>query len=347
MQAETNMEIHKIAVIVGVDLIGDALVKLPFARALRAAWPQAKIHWLTSKGKSAYGGPLRAETRGLIDEVIEQPAWLPHTGNRTADTAAAPHYDLIIDTRGRWKEALLARKLPHKLFITPAWRFLFSDRKPGLIAPLLQPKKPHLVDRLLQLVALASGREPKPEGKLQLDQALVQKARALLPHGRTYVGFAPGAGNRLKVWPREKFIAAAQAQTAQPSGARQRVPVFVLGPDEIDWRAPIAEAVPQALFPLQDRAHWENEKISLGETLALGATLTCCAANDSGTSHMLAAAGCPLVSLFGPTDPAKLAPRAPRGRILRAQNFGMRADMDAIPVEAVTGALDDLLKEII
>ena len=57
---------------------------------------------------------------------------------------------------------------------------------------------------------------------------------------------------------------------------------------------------------------------------------------------MLAAADCPMVSLFGPTDPAKFAPTAARLTVIAAQDFGGRT-MDAIPVAAVNRALDELL----
>ena len=37
--------------------------------------------------------------------------------------------------------------------------------------------------------------------------------------------------------------------------------------------------------------------------------------NDSGISHLAAAAGTPVLALFGPTDPAVWAPRGPNVRI--------------------------------
>jgi ADP-heptose:LPS heptosyltransferase len=53
---------------------------------------------------------------------------------------------------------------------------------------------------------------------------------------------------------------------------------------------------------------------------------------------MLAAAGIPLVSLFGPTDPGKFAPWTERLTVLRAQEFGS-AEMAAIPLAAVLAAV--------
>jgi ADP-heptose:LPS heptosyltransferase len=39
--------------------------------------------------------------------------------------------------------------------------------------------------------------------------------------------------------------------------------------------------------------------------------------NDSGITHLAAAAGAPALALFGPTDPAIWAPRGPNVRVVR------------------------------
>src|ERR1700722_11179351 len=136
-----------IGVIVGRDLIGDALMKLPFARALRNAFPQAEISWITSQGATAFGGPLREATKTLIDKTFEKPEWLEVWDHGFKNIlhkfffyspapeyhAKAPFFDLVIDPRNRWREAIFARMIPHRLFIAPAMHFLFSDKRPGFL----------------------------------------------------------------------------------------------------------------------------------------------------------------------------------------------------------------------
>ena len=73
-------------------------------------------------------------------------------------------------------------------------------------------------------------------------------------------------------------------------------------------------------------------------TIALAARCAAGVAGDCGGGHMLAAADIPLVSLFGPTDPAKFAPWCARNRIIRAQDHGADT-MAAIPVATVLAAL--------
>lgn len=362
MPALPPLTINTIGVVVGLDLVGDALIKLPFVRALRAAFPEAQIHWITSKGPTAYNGALREATRDLIDAVHEQPDWLtadsiqpsafsvqrsctPHAlqpnegplhadGRRPKAHEAPPYFNVLIDTRNRWREARqLRHTVPHDLFLATAARYLLSDRRP----PLFKPKPPHLVDRLLQLVELAAGYIPPSTGRLPVSAILQAKARQILPKGPVYIGFAPGAGNPVKIWPRENFTAVAALQARM-----DRVPVFLLGPQEQAWQDAIQKTVPSALFPLQARKVWATPEITINQTLAIGRLLDVAIANDSGTGHMLAAVDCPLISLFGPTSPEKLAPRVSKGFIIQAQTFGGEA-MNRIPVESVNEALNRFL----
>jgi ADP-heptose:LPS heptosyltransferase len=77
--------------------------------------------------------------------------------------------------------------------------------------------------------------------------------------------------------------------------------------------------------------------------MAIARRLAAAVANDSGIGHLLGIVGTPLVSLFGPTDPARWRPYTTTGLVIRAQQFGSDA-MDAIPVEPVFAAVDKLIK---
>ncbi|MBV8060838.1 MAG: glycosyltransferase family 9 protein [Alphaproteobacteria bacterium] len=316
-----------IGVMVGLDYIGDALIKLPFLRALRHAFPDADITWITSKGPTAYSDLLREPTRHLIDQIAVTPDWLNHPKD-------APHFDLLIDTRNRWKLAMAARRLPHGVFLSLALRFWTSDRRP----PLFTPKRPHIVDRLLQLVELASGTPPQSGGSLPIAENFRALSQKLLPNGPVYVGFAPGAGNPVKIWPLERFI-----EVARQQAAGGRIPVFMLGPQETDWQKTIADALPQARFPLQDMVTLSGGQLTVEHTLAVAARLRAAVTNDSGLSHMLSAVDCPLISLFGPTSARKLSPRVTHSIVVDASRFGA-TDMEAIPVDHVAAMLNLLIQ---
>jgi ADP-heptose:LPS heptosyltransferase len=320
-----------ICVYVGLDLVGDGLIKLPFLRALRAAYPAARITWVAGKGRSAFARELAPLAAGLIDEVIEQAG----IGSRWQELLGRPlpgrRFDLVIDTQRRVLTTLIVRRMPHGVFVSGAAGFLLSDRRPRL--PYRKPAA--MVRQMLDLIEVASGRPARGDAPLRLDPQTVAAAARLLPDGPGYVGLAPGAGGRHKCWPLERFVA-----LGRDLAARGRVPVFILGPNEAEWIEP-CRAVGGARLVLQDAAA-AGIAVTPMLTIALARRLRAAVANDSGTGHMLAAGDAPLVSLFGPTAPEKFAPTTPRLRVLRAQDFG-GATMAAIPAEAVERALAALL----
>jgi heptosyltransferase-2 len=62
--------------------------------------------------------------------------------------------------------------------------------------------------------------------------------------------------------------------------------------------------------------------------------------NDSGISHLAAAWGAPVVTLFGPTDPAQWAPIGPRVTVLRAGD----GRMESLELEDVVRAARAMLQ---
>ena len=155
--------------------------------------------------------------------------------------------------------------------------------------------------------------------------------------GPVYVGLSPGAGGLPKCWPLENFILLAKAQKLAG-----RIPVFILGPQEKDWQREIKAAVPEAMFPLQAHDLGNQHGYIPQLTIALSRRIAVSVCNDSGTGHMCALGGQPLISLFGRTAPEKFTPMSPCLTILRAQDYGGR-EMAFIPVDAVREAVDNVL----
>ena len=313
----------------GRELMGDGFMKLPFLAALRGTWPGARITWLAGRGRSVYAGPLQALVGAYLDEVLEDAG----VGASVAELLRRPlggrPFELVIDSQRGVKTALILRRIPHRLFVSAAAGFWLSDRRPQ--AGYRRP--PALAAQLLDLVRLAAGRAPELAPRPALPEVFAAAAKVALPAGGPLLGLVPGAGGRHKCWPRQRYVELAQAELKR--GLRI---AFILGPEEEGWLEELREAVPQALFPLQDARVAKEIAASPLLTLALGERLALALANDCGTAHMLAAAGCPLVSLFGPSSADKFAPLAPDLTILRAQDFG-GSEMERIPLAAVARAL--------
>jgi heptosyltransferase III len=104
----------------------------------------------------------------------------------------------------------------------------------------------------------------------------------------------PFSGSPRKNWPLPKFRALARH-------LERVMPVrWCAGPED-----PPLDAVPAVrIDDLYDLACWlARARLYIG--------------NDSGITHLAAAAGAPVLALFGPTDPAVWAPRGPNVRVAR------------------------------
>jgi ADP-heptose:LPS heptosyltransferase len=316
-----------ILVYVGLDLVGDGVMKLPFLRALRAAWPEARITWLAGKGKTVYAGLLAPLVVGLVDEVIEDAG----IGNKWWELLRRPlagrRFDLIIDTQRRTLTSLIVKRIKHGTFVSSVADWHLSDLKP---APGWK-KPPAMIRQMLELLELASGKPADCSRPLTLDAETEAEAERRLPYGPLYVGLAPGAGGKHKCWPLDNYIALAMRLAKQG-----RVPVMLLGPAEHQWEGEIRDAVPGAMLPLDERS-------TPPLTIALARRMAVAVANDSGTGHMLAASGVPLISLFGPTTPEKFAPTTPNLTVIRAQDFALSEAMEGIPLGSVASAIDAII----
>jgi ADP-heptose:LPS heptosyltransferase len=126
----------------------------------------------------------------------------------------------------------------------------------------------------------------------------------------------PGAspGRPAKRWPAERFGALA-AGLAMPAAV-------VGGPAEAPLARAIIAAAPGTLDLTGRTSFSELGAIARRAALAVG--------NDTGPTHLIAAAGCPTLALFGPdSDPALCAPRGRQVSVVR------RDSLAALPVAEV------------
>jgi len=253
-------------------------------------------------------------------------------GARVSDHLFNPfggrRFDIVIDTQGNLTRGLYARRAARN----------FVSRVAGVKG--LRPKRYQgerpigMLDRLTDLLEVAAGRRIPPRPVPLTDARALAAAKALLPDGPSYIGFAPGAGGQEKRWPLERYVGLARLAAAE--GYR---PVFFFGPDERADLDLTRAAMPEALYPEFDRADDYPDVRGPLLVIALAGRLKAAAANDAGPGHMLAAGGAPLLSLQRTHWLAtKFKPSAPRLSLLVAEDFG-EGGMTAIPVEAAWEAL--------
>jgi ADP-heptose:LPS heptosyltransferase len=312
------------------ELLGDALLKLPALSALRPAFPDHHITWLAGSGFSFYARQLKPLVEPLLDEVREDVT----LGMSLKEYLRPPppgFYDVIIDTQNKIKSTLLLKRLQHRRFISSTAAFLFSDDRPDT-----PHKRGSVQRRLLQLIGLAAGRPVVANYALTLPDEYRSLAGQLLPEGPCYIGLAPGSGVARKCWPLESYIELARRQILL-----NRAPVFFLGPAEAGWKNRINAECPGCLFPEQAGPPPGGNGVLL--SLALAERIAAGVANDSGTGHIFAIAGPPLVSLFGHSNAEKFVQDRAARITLLARDFG-GVEMHLIPVDAVCDAIDALLQ---
>jgi len=164
-------------------------------------------------------------------------------------------------------------------------------------------EKVHMVDHLLSLPRCMGLPVPGDVPELRLsDKDRVEAQRLLGSLGidseSRLIAIHPGSGSPAKVWPIERFRTLAQA--LRP--AYKAMILFIMGPGEEQVREELLEC-------RRPEGSVVVEGLSLPE---LGALLEKCSifiGNDSGVTHLAAAVGVPVVAIFGPSDPARWAPR--------------------------------------
>ena len=319
-----------IAVLVDREGLGDVLLKRPFLMALRAAFPGHDVWWIATH-QSSMADELAPLLGRHVAKVITGAALDGPIGPLRQRLAALPPFERVFDSRTKLTTVAAARlTLQHRGFYCCLPGYLLCDGRPP------SRRRPrHIAERMTSLIVCATGRPAEPPPALAASPEAAAAARHVLPDGPTYVGIAPGSRQASKNWPLARFC-----ETARALVAEGLTPVFFLGPQEGDVEASIAAAAPGALV-----VHAEPDVApgaGLDRLIAQGQRLAALLANDNGVGHLMGAAGVPVVSLFGPTDPARWAPVAPAGRIVRAQDFG-GGEMTAIPVSAAVQAVMAML----
>ncbi len=288
--------------------IGDAVLSTALLRHLLAMHPAARV--TVACGPAATGVFARMPGLERLIPVAKRPLsahWLD-----LWRTVAFTRWDLVVDLRA----SALA-------WLVPARRRAVGrgGRRPG-----------HRLTHLAEVLHLAPPPLPiawtAPE-----DEA---RAAALLP-GLPWLVLGPTANWSGKVWPSERFVAAARALTA-PGGALAGARVAVLGGPgaaERDMAAPVLAALPGALDLVGTLPLPEAAAVLRRAALFLG--------NDSGLMHLSAAAGAPTLGLFAQSDPREYAPAGPRAAFVAADGEPFTLPMTAIPVEDVVAAAGRLL----
>jgi ADP-heptose:LPS heptosyltransferase len=118
------------------------------------------------------------------------------------------------------------------------------------------------------------------------------------------VAVHPGGHYPSQRWSPERFAELITSLTERCGAAC----IVVTGPGEQDLARRICDATPDAL---------PSGPLSIRDMMALIASCDLFVGNNSGPLHLAGALGVPTVSVMGPSDPIRFAPRGPADRVVR------------------------------
>jgi lipopolysaccharide heptosyltransferase I len=301
--------------------LGDVCRTVPALVSLRKALPKAHIDWLVRDSFADavchhpdLSGVMPFQRRGL--------RWIPLARGqsiyRFAHQLRAACYDMVIDLQGLARSGLFARLTgaKHRIGFANAREgaWLGYNRRFRVDASL------HTVDRMLSLVE-AAGFPVVHDMQLYAGQTESQWARQQLESlgltDQPYACIAPTARWLCKCWPVDRYTEVAKRLL---NDGIVEPPVIVLAsPAEREQVAPMLAA-------LDDRAVLPETTVGQLMALIAGARLVVC--NDSAPLHIAVGFDRPLVTIFGPTDPALVGPYRREDAVVQppgAQPMGPRA----------------------
>ncbi|MCC7519556.1 MAG: glycosyltransferase family 9 protein [Verrucomicrobiae bacterium] len=270
--------------------LGDIVLCLPLAQALKQAQPDARISWLC---RNEWAPLLRGHA--AVDEVISWP-----------ERSAGEWRRFLMGLRGRFDLVLALawdRATPWIALATGASFRLGIEEfgRPRLSALLhthtviaterradRRPMADFYFEPLRRMGFGPRADDPHLAPTAEEDREVGERLAAGLGICEGFLLVHPGGRLKNKRWMSERF---AEVLRGLGSSGEQRV-VLVCGPGEEAWAADLARDLPpgRGMF-------WPSPK--LGELIALSKRARLFLGNDSGPMHVAAATGCRVVAIFG------------------------------------------------
>ena len=292
--------------------IGDTVLTVPFLRNLRRSEPDAFIAWMVAPGSSDV-------VKGIpyVNEMIYWDPVTIHADSRGTHRTLSAKMAFIKELRGKHfdKVYVLKRSVSSAII---AWlsgarqRIGFETEGRGFLLTRRVPYRHdrHEVENFLEVLR-ADGVKVKDDfleiwttvqeedraNRVLADAGVTSSERRAMIHPFSAV---PQRG-----WPLENFAELA-IRLSKEAGYR---PIVVGGTGDIETFKKVKPLFGEGTVDLIG-------KCTLRETIALLKQCVLFIGNDSGIMHLAAAAGTPLVALFGPQSPVKFGPWSRRARVI-------------------------------
>ncbi len=312
--------VRRVLIIRG-SAIGDVLHATPLAAALKSAYPHLEITWITEEicGDVVLGNPY-------LDEVIVVPRSRWKQGRLRSPRVwreylaflsglRARNFDVSIDLQGYAKSAILALASGAR-YRLGWWRM----RDGANLVSRSLPKREssiHRVDWFLDVARELGVADPKVCFSLDIPAGVREDVRSLLESeglasGQRYVVLNQAAGDQARRW-----TEAGYAEVAWQFATRHGLRSVLVGVEKDQTpNASIiaryrqfreASDAPGAVGAIGDPIDLAG-KTGLKQLFALIEGCALQVSGDTGSLHIAAALGRPVVALFGSSDPAHAGP---------------------------------------
>ena len=309
-----------------LERIGDLLMTLPAFAALRAALPDATIDLVVG----SWNRDIASVVAGVDRIETLDAAWLARGGEglgtaglaRRAASWRSRRYDLAINFEPDIRTNLAMAAAGARRTAG------FASGGGGALLDVALDYDPssHTADNAVRLVEAAAGAALPPEdgtgrsaepaifafrrnAALRIPDAARAEATALLGRfdGTPKIGLHVSGGRAIKQWPETRFRDVATALVRDRGAA-----IVLTGtPDEHAQVALVRDALPA------DRVVDLSSTVDLVTVAAVLQQLDLFVTGDTGPMHLAHAVGTPIVAVFGPSDPARYAPRGLHDRVVR------------------------------
>lgn len=285
--------------IVKFGSLGDIVHCLPSVAQLRSAYPRAEIDWLVERKNK-----IAIELSGLDVRLvpIDTYQWRNSPGIGSAKEIAefvwalrTDGYDCAIDFQGLIKSAFFAYLSGAPVRIGWERDFLKESVSQLFYTEVVKPKRIHIIDQQMELLK-PLGIEPEwyTEVPLRASEDARRSIDRKLNGLEDFVVINPG-GN----WPTKCWHPVRYGQLAARLLADGLPVTVVWGPGEEHMVRTIVDTAGDKVLQVP---------ASLDELVALCARAKLFVGGDTGPMHFAAAAGTPIVSIFGPTSSDRNGP---------------------------------------
>jgi ADP-heptose:LPS heptosyltransferase len=226
-------------------------------------------------------------------------------------------FDLIIDLQTKFRNSFILSRIPHKQFYSTTFKNFFSTKKIKFKSKNYMENLRLFLDEKIKSINFNHKKLPKE---------FLKEAKRLLPKNN-YIGFSLTQGNkyRKKSWSIYKFISLANKVTK-----KNKIPVFFIEKNQEHIIEKIKNQVPSAIFPELD-----SNLSCPALVTALSARLDLAVSIDNGVMHMMGLSNIPMITLFGPTNSQKFAPKNNYMKILDSKIIYNSEDINMITVDDV------------